>query len=156
MMIALTRDTRNADGTFGMLSVGGLKLHTCEDDWLENVRGKSCIPAGNYKLVRGHFPKHGETFEVTGVPGRSSILIHAGNTEEDTEGCILLGLRRDYLEVRDEDNPAHPMVRKMAVVESRIAFAKFMAAMTGVDAASIEVIWAAGLPTTAGETWAKS
>lgn len=35
--------------------------------------------------------KYPDTFEVTGVQGRSYILFHSGNVEGHTEGCILLG-----------------------------------------------------------------
>ena len=28
---------------------------------------------------------------ITGVPGFSWILIHCGNTDDDTDGCILVG-----------------------------------------------------------------
>lgn len=31
---------------------------------------------------------------VTGVPGRAFIEIHPGNSDVDTEGCILLGTSR--------------------------------------------------------------
>lgn len=53
------------------------------------------IPAGTYvvKLMPAAAnPKHGESWEVQNVPGRTDILFHAGNDERDSEGCILLGL----------------------------------------------------------------
>lgn len=141
MDLTLIRDTRNSSGTFGMLALGGHTWQTAEEDWRNNQRGKSCIPAGIYALKRGMFAKHGDCFEVTGVPGRSAILIHPGNTEEDTEGCILLGTERGFLNVRDEDAPEMPMARKMAVLHSKIAFAQFMAAMSGVQTATLAVVW---------------
>jgi hypothetical protein len=52
------------------------------------------IPAGTYtvKLMPAAAnPKHGESWEVQNVPGRTDILFHAGNDEDDSEGCILLG-----------------------------------------------------------------
>jgi hypothetical protein len=47
-------------------------------------------------------PKFGPVYEVTGVPGRSSILIHTGNWAGDVSrgyrshvlGCVVLGLQR--------------------------------------------------------------
>lgn len=57
-----------------------------------NQRNISCIPAGTYKVVKGKSPKYGlGTFQIKDVPNRSFILIHAGNYNQDTKGCILLG-----------------------------------------------------------------
>jgi hypothetical protein len=153
--ITLVRDLVTADGVFGRMRVpdtaGGvlpdLVLDTMEDDWLYNRRSVSSIPPGDYVLVRTIFLRHQiETFEVTGVPGRSRILIHVANTEEDVEGCIGVGLRRGYLTVRDEDNPLHPMVRKMAVLDSALAFREFMTQMQGQDHVPFAVRWQPGLP----------
>ena len=132
-------------GTRGLTFYNALR--TQEDDWLDNQRGISCIPDGKYKLVRTIYHKHGyETFEVTNVPGRSRILIHPGNTEEDSDGCILVGMRTGYLWVPDEDKPDHPLTRKRAVVESRAAFSLFMREMMGVDEDYLTIQWGPGLP----------
>lgn len=152
MELILIRSERNDWGTFGELiapSKGGLfsALKTCEDDWRDNQRNISCIPAGRYRLVRTVYYKHNyETFEVTPVPNRHRILIHPGNTEEDTDGCILVGLRRGTLWVPDEDDPLHKLALKDAVVESQAAFATFMDWMRGVDDAYLVIRWGPGLP----------
>ncbi|EAK3634187.1 DUF5675 family protein [Campylobacter jejuni] len=67
------------------------------------------IPEGNYNLRR-HTPSRFENTlrEITGknddeminvyndeVPSSRAILIHWGNTDKDTQGCILLGLTKD-------------------------------------------------------------
>lgn len=147
IQLQLLRTERTADGTFGLLTLPGYTLHTCEDDWKDNQPSESCIPAGTYRLHRTIYQRHGyETFEVTGVPGRSRILVHPGNTEEDTQGCVLVGLRRGLLAVHDEDDPAHPVVRKRAVVASAEAFRRFMGTLAAVDEAELTVEWAVGLP----------
>ncbi|HYC32257.1 MAG TPA: DUF5675 family protein [Gemmatimonadales bacterium] len=142
--LMLTRKENTEDGVFGVLAVPGapMLLHTCEDDWTQNRRGLSCIPAGTYPLQRTIYHRHGyETFEVTAVPGRSRILIHPGNTENDVQGCIAVGMRRGTLTVPDEDRPGKPVVRKRAVVASQEAFRRFMEWMRAVDLAELEVRW---------------
>lgn len=71
---------------------------TCEEVWQFNQRNTSCIPGGKYVCKRVNSPHHGPTFEVTGVPGRTEILLHKGNTVKDTEGCILVGETFSMLE----------------------------------------------------------
>lgn len=147
MELTLLRTETTPDGVFGLLTAGHTQLHTVEDDWKDNQPGESCIPAGRYPLVRTTYYAGGyETFWVQDVPGRSRILIHRANTEEDVKGCIGVGLRRGTLWVADEDDPAHPMVEKRAVVASREAFAAFMREMAHVDRAELLVRWAHGLP----------
>lgn len=63
------------------------------------------IPAGDYKLrIRGEggfhnryskrFSFHKGMIEII-VEGRKYILFHCGNTDEDTEGCVLVGTSFD-------------------------------------------------------------
>jgi hypothetical protein len=148
--ITLTRTQGGAtspDGTFGVLDLGHLVLQTVEDDWKDNQPGESCIPVGRYLLKRTVYHHGGyETFWVTNVPGRDRILIHRANTEEDVKGCIGVGMRRGKLSVHDEDDPAHPMVSKDAVVASHQAHTCFMEDMTLYDEAMLTVQWAPGLP----------
>lgn len=151
MELRLIRTDLTSDGVFGTLRVPGSRvpLFTCEDDWKNNQPGVSCIPAGTYTLRRTMFHKHNyEAFEVTNVPGRSRILIHVGNTEEDVEGCILVGLKHGMLTVaRDEDTGLART--KRAVLGSKPAFKMFMSWMHGIDTATLVIEWAPGLLPTA-------
>jgi len=76
-----------------------------EPPWLGNIRSRSCIPEGVYKVSIKHSNKYGSVYQVKSVPGRSNILIHSGNfagDEEsgyvsDTDGCILPGTNHGIL-----------------------------------------------------------
>jgi len=145
--LILTR-LRQGAGTFGRLTGGGLTLVTLEERWKHNARSISCIPAGTYPLHRTIYHKHGiETFEVTGVPDRSRILLHPGNTEEDTEGCILVGLREGVLRVARDEETGQAGVAKEGIVSSREAFAQLLQLLAGSDQHLLTIVWSHGLPT---------
>lgn len=56
------------------------------------VYGETAIPAGLYPVVLENSPKYGpDTLTIKDVPGFAGIRIHPGNTEKDTEGCLILG-----------------------------------------------------------------
>ena len=149
------RLVRNCDSIFGVF--GYLKLSddighavaeycTAEADWLANLVGKSCIPQGAYICKRTTWHKTGlVTFEITGVPNRARILFHPGNTEEDIEGCVLLGRAFGGLNVQDEDAPGHPVVTKWGIAPgtSRPAFNDFKGRLAGVDEFPLSVEWSA-------------
>lgn len=62
------------------------------DKW--KVHGKTAIPAGTYEIIAQNSPRFGpDTLTLLNVPGFQYIRIHAGNSAEDTEGCLLPGLR---------------------------------------------------------------
>ena len=80
--------------TLGALYYDGkLLAYTLERPWKYNKRNESCIPVGLYHCVWQRSPKFGWTYQVIEVPGRSRILIHAGNIVRNTYGCILVGRR---------------------------------------------------------------
>jgi len=80
------------DGTFGALIIcSQLFCFTLEPTDKNNAPNVSSIPAQQYICKRYSSNKYPNTFEVTNVPGRSYILFHPGNTDDDTAGCILLG-----------------------------------------------------------------
>lgn len=80
--------------TLGLLFINDTYIcDTLELPWRDNHRNISCVPEGTYDINYNKSPKHGDSVSVTPVTGRSGILIHAGNTTKDTEGCILVGTK---------------------------------------------------------------
>jgi hypothetical protein len=52
--------------------------------------GRPVITNGEYKCTKSTYIKGGyPTFEIA-VPGRTRILFHKGNVEEDSEGCVIV------------------------------------------------------------------
>lgn len=106
MRLLLQRLSHDSDSTIGALRVNGVdECYTVEDQpRKEKVQGETRIPAGVYKLklrTVGGFhermlAKYGPVFHkgmlwLQDVPGFQFILIHTGNTDKDTEGCIIVG-----------------------------------------------------------------
>ena len=56
---------------------------------LPNIKNISCIPAGTYIIKMTNSNKFGPCYKVQNVEGRTDILIHKGNTTNDTLGCIM-------------------------------------------------------------------
>ena len=128
-MLKLVRVAEHDNATLGVMCLDGRPMFvTLEDAWRHNERGRSCIPTGIYEVVAHKSPKFGRCFQVLDVPGRSEILIHAGNTHEDTMGCILLGMMYGTLGTN------------AAVLSSRAAMASFLTALKDVQRTTLEVV----------------
>lgn len=91
----IIREASSSIGTRGELvdSAGNHLCYTLELPWKDNQRNISCIPKGTYGVVRHNGTKYKNVWRLLDVPNRSGILIHAGNTKADIQGCILVGLR---------------------------------------------------------------
>lgn len=108
LKLLLTRNWKKSEYTIGRLSVRGeFFCNTLEDTVrdltkTEKVYGKTAIPAGTYEVSMNIIsPKYSKkpTYKwcdgrmpcLLGVPNFKGILIHPGNTADDSLGCILVG-----------------------------------------------------------------
>lgn len=56
------------------------------------VPNETAIPTGTYKVIVNVSPKFKRNLpRLLNVPGFDGILIHRGNTEKSTSGCLLVG-----------------------------------------------------------------
>lgn len=125
----LTRTKTGNAGTFGVLEIDGERFRTGELPWRDNARGKSCVPAGTYRVSWQPSGKYGKKYELQDVPGRSDILIHAANLvgdkdlglKSEVDGCIALGLGKGFVNGQE------------AVVQSQDAVRAFEAYMGKED-----------------------
>ena len=112
MRLRLERTWCGAVCTIGTLYVDGkAECFTCEDVRREvkhqpvsawKVDGETAIPAGTYNVVvtpSNRFKRDLPLLE--NVPGFQGIRIHPGNTADDTEGCILVGVGKTPAGVTD-------------------------------------------------------
>lgn len=93
MTVTLTRVATSDMGTLGKLEAEGISLVTMEPPWADNLPNISCIPVGTYPCRWHKSPRYGWGYAVLEVPGRSHILVHAGNVWTHTRGCVLPGMR---------------------------------------------------------------
>ena len=108
MKLDVLRFSSEHDSTNGLLfDVTGKRKFLCytlEDEYrTKKVMQETRIPAGEYEIKyrkEGGFNKrytkrypdiHRGMLHVTSVPNFKWILIHVGNTDEHTAGCLLLG-----------------------------------------------------------------
>lgn len=73
------------------------------------IPGNTCIPFGRYKLALIHSPRLSPRYNMLipillDVPHFTGIMIHPGNTINDTTGCILVGKNRQVGKVLESRN----------------------------------------------------
>lgn len=94
-VVMLNRALMNESVTLGIMYVHDVKhkpIFTVERPWLNNQKSVSCIPCGIYLCQHYSSNKFRNVFQICKVEGRTKILIHAGNSVNDTYGCVLPGL----------------------------------------------------------------
>ncbi len=112
MQLDLVRNVHDKEWTIGEIRIGGVfQCYTLEDEYRAvKVKAETRIPEGVYNIelrtVGGFHEKYlrkfGSTFHkgmlwIKNVPGFEYILIHIGNTEKDTAGCVLVGSTRNVV-----------------------------------------------------------
>ena len=88
------------------------------------MKGKSAIPEGRYAVVVSWSPKFKAWLPILlGGPEFNrkwqGVRIHAGNTVEDTEGCILVGKNKVVGKVVDSGIWLHRLKQKIVEAKNR-------------------------------------
>lgn len=119
MRLLLTRLWFTEKVTLGYLTIQGndsWKCCTLEDRLRldgTKVPGKTAISEGTYGIVLSESPTLRYVCPLLiAVPNFKGVRIHVGNTETDTEGCILVGKEVDH--------------EKMMILYSKAAFNELM------------------------------
>ena len=106
MNITLNRIAKKSKYTIGKLYIDGEYFcdtiedadrgltQTMTDAQIKSkkVYGQTAIPTGTYRVIISYSNKFKRQMPLLlNVPGFLGIRIHSGNTEKDTEGCLIVG-----------------------------------------------------------------
>jgi hypothetical protein len=119
--LTVVRTQFGKDATNGILLVDGIfECFTLEDQYQEvKVMHETCIPEGTYDIkfrtVGGFHEKYKKRYgqahhgmlHLQDVPNFTYILIHAGNTDEHTSGCLIVGETQQDLDISDDGFIGH-------------------------------------------------
>ena len=113
MKLQVVRTQLGKDATNGLLFIDGIfECYTLEDQYQAvKVMHETCIPEGTYEIkfrtvggfdkkYKAKYPElHRGMLWIQDVPGFEYILIHQGNTDEHTSGCLIVGDSQQDLDV---------------------------------------------------------
>lgn len=104
MLLRLKRKYYTNKSTIGELYFGNqFFCYTLEDKVREDgvkIPGETAIPEGDYSIVLTQSERFNKIMpRLLSVPDFQGILIHPGNNDRNTEGCILVGYHRGKDEI---------------------------------------------------------
>lgn len=86
------------------------------DNGEKKIHSKTAIPYGIYEIKWTYSPRFKKyTPQLMNVPSFEGIRIHAGNTSDDTEGCLILGENKQVgkvLNSRATTNKFYPIIKE--------------------------------------------
>lgn len=112
MELQLKRIARKSTYTIGRLSVNGKyfcdTIEDCDRLYLgkPKVKGETAIPCGRYEITQNVFSNRfgNKTFyknlcggflpRLLNVPLFDGVLLHCGNSANDSSGCIIIGMNK--------------------------------------------------------------
>lgn len=127
MQITIKRLYKTDTSTIGELLIDGVfECFTLEDvERPVKIKSETAIPKGTYKVIINESNRFKRLLPLLlDVPNFEGVRIHSGNTNHDTEGCILVGQTRN----------------KNYIGQSRKAFAKLFKKMQAAKDITLTIL----------------
>jgi hypothetical protein len=128
MKLKVVRETKNDVCTIGSLFINDVFFcYTLEDkdralkqsDSLlfiqaKKIFGLTAIPSGFYKLTVNQSPKFKRMLpRILEIKGFDGVLLHRGNSANDSLGCILLGYKKGHNSIFESTKAENDLVNRL-------------------------------------------
>jgi hypothetical protein len=120
MLITIKRLYKTDTSTIGELSIDGIfECFTLEDKEREvKIKSETAIPKGTYKVIINQSNRFKRLLPLLiNVPNFEGVRIHSGNSNHDTEGCILVGQSRNKNYIGQSRKAFEKLFKKMQVAK---------------------------------------
>lgn len=112
MDLSLVRKEFTESSTIGDFMINGIRCYYSLEDrdrqrrpdgsilpWTRELKvyGETAIPYGRYQVITNYSNRFKKVMPLLlNVPDFDGIRIHAGNTDKNTHGCLLIGCKKSY------------------------------------------------------------
>lgn len=121
MVITVKRLYKTETSTIGELLIDNVfECFTLEDtERVVKIKGETAIPKGTYRVIINESNRFKRLLPLLiDVPNFEGVRIHSGNSNHDTEGCILVGQTRNKNYIGQSRKAFDKLFKKMQVAKN--------------------------------------
>jgi len=121
MVITVKRLYKTENSTIGEMLIDGVfECFTLEDkERPVKIKGETAIPKGTYRVIINESNRFKRLLPLLiDVPNFEGVRIHSGNSNHDTEGCILVGQTRNKNYIGQSRKAFNKLFKKMQAAKN--------------------------------------
>jgi hypothetical protein len=121
MVITVKRLYKTENSTIGELLIDGVfECFTLEDkERPVKIKSETAIPKGTYRVIINESNRFKRLLPLLiDVPNFEGVRIHSGNSNHDTEGCILVGQTRNKNYIGQSRKAFDKLFKKMQAAKN--------------------------------------
>ena len=121
MVITVKRLYKTDNSVIGEMLVDGIfECFTLEDaERPVKIKGETAIPKGTYRVIINESNRFKRLLPLLiDVPNFEGVRIHSGNSNHDTEGCILVGQTRNKNYIGQSRKAFDKLFKKMQAAKN--------------------------------------
>jgi hypothetical protein len=121
MVITVKRLYKTENSTIGELLIDGVfECFTLEDkERPVKIKSETAIPKGTYRVIINESNRFKRLLPLLiDVPNFEGVRIHSGNSNHDTEGCILVGQSRNKNYIGQSRKAFDKLFKKMQAAKN--------------------------------------